>query len=871
MHWMTRTISATAVAAVLTSGPVIRKVHAAPEQSTTKSTTQRPPAVPLVMSDPYFSIWSTANSLSTLETRHWTGKPHRLTLLVRIDGKTYRLMGDAPDEVAALRQSALHVFPTQTVYEFETGGVKITLTFTSPMLPDDLMVLSRPVTYITWSAASIDGKPHDTAVYFDAASEIAVNTPDQTVITGRQKVGTLDVLSVGSEDQNVLLTSGDDRRIDWGHLYVVADGAKAKSTLAPAAAARAAFGSGSEFPADAATQPVKASEAPVLAISMPLGNVAGEAVSGHVTLAYDDEVSIKYFRTSLKPYWRKDGATATDLITAAEKDYQSLLNRCSAFDAELMADLNKIGGESYAQLGALAWRQALAAQKLCADANGQPLSFSKENFSNGCIATVDVLYPASPQMVIFAPSLLKASLVPILDYSASPLWKDDSAPHDLGTYPLAIGQVYGGGEKSPMPVEETGNMLIMLGALAKTEGNADFAGKYWPVLTTWTNYLKKNGLDPANQLCTDDFAGHIARNANLSAKGIVGIASYGMLADMLGKKEVAEESMKTARAYARKWMEMADAGDHYQLVFGEEGKDTWSQKYNIAWDKLLDLNVFPDEVIEKEIAFYRNKMNRYGLPLDSRKTYTKLDWQLWTATMTRDPADFQMIVDACARWANETNARVPMTDWYETESGKQSGFQARSVVGGLYIGLMRDKAIWHKYAARDTAKPGQWAEINYKMPPMRKLLATADTAPATWKYTTETPDAKWMDSSFDDGSWKSGKSGFGTKGTPGAVIHTPWDTSDIYLRREFDLPTGELHDPQLFIHHDDDVEVYVNGVLATRAQGFLTTYSARPMSKSARAALLPGQKNVIAVHCRQHGGGQFIDVGLVDVLPMPNP
>src|SRR5581483_4690754 len=134
-------------------------------------------------------------------------------------------------------------------------------------------------------------------------------------------------------------------------------------------------------------------------------------------------------------------------------------------------------------------------------------------------------------------------------------------------------------------------------------------------LQKWANYLKEKGLDPENQLTTDDFAGHIARNANLSAKAIMGIASYGMLADMLGKKDDAAASMNTARQYAQKWMEMASDGDHYKLVFGDQGKGTWSQKYNLVWDKLLGLGVFPPEVAQREMAYYRTKMNRFGLPL----------------------------------------------------------------------------------------------------------------------------------------------------------------------------------------------------------------------------------------------------------------
>jgi hypothetical protein len=662
----------------------------------------RPPAVPLVTHDPYFSIWSMADRLTDQPTKHWTGKVQSLSSLIRVDGKVFRLMGSEPRKTAALPQDSVEVQPTRTTYRFTGAGVRVALEFLTPALPQKLDVLSRPATYLTWTIASDDGQTHAVSLYFDAGSELAVNTREEPVTWSRYRLKDLEVLRVGSSQQPVLEKSGDDLRIDWGYLYVVAppgSGASQAATFRPSAM-KAFTETGGTPDTDALEtfEPYGQADA-VLAYSFDCGQVGSTPVSRHLVIAYDDEYSVEYLERRLRPYWRRNGATAEDMLRAALADYDGLREECARFDKQLMSDLEQAGGEDYARLCALAYRQTLAAHKLTADTDGTPLYFSKENFSNGSIDTVDVTYPSSPFFLLFNPRLLEAQLKPVLDYASLARWHFPFAPHDLGRYPLANGQQYGGGEKTEenqMPVEESGNMLLMIGAMEQVAGNADFARRYWSLLTKWAEYLKSKGLDPENQLCTDDFAGHLAHNANLSIKSILAMAAYGKLAGMLGKTDVAKEYGDLAVTDAKRWVEMDEDHGHFKLAFDRPA--TWSQKYNLVWDKLLDLHVFPAQVVEQELAFYRSHMNRYGLPLDNRADYTKIDWLTWTATLASNKDGFEALFAPAYRFADESPSRVPLTDWYDTKTGKQVGFQARSVVGGLFIRMLDDRKTWLRYA-----------------------------------------------------------------------------------------------------------------------------------------------------------------------------
>ncbi|MDR1884533.1 MAG: DUF4965 domain-containing protein [Prevotella sp.] len=575
-------------------------------------------------------------------------------------------------------QKSADVQATQTRYTFGCGNVELNLSFIAPLLMEDLNLVSRPVNYISYDVNSLDGKEHDVQIYFEAAPNWALNIPSQeSKAEGFEKDGLL-FLKTGNVNQKVLGKRGDDIRIDWGYFYLGGEKNNSTYNVGDPYRMRNEFVKNGKLAGDASPK-----DNANLAIAQSLGN--GKSASGKILVGYDDIYSIQYFGDNLRPYWNKKGdKTIEQAFVEANNEFIGLSNKCSDFDFKLMDEATRAGGKEYANLCALAYRQAISAHKLVEAPNGDLLFLSKENNSNGSIGTVDITYPSAPLFLLYNPQLAKGLLNHIFYYSESGKWTKPFPAHDVGTYPWANGQTYGG----DMPVEEAGNVLALTAAIAAVEGNAEYAKKHWDVLTVWTDYLVEKGLDPENQLCTDDFAGHFAHNVNLSGKAIMGIASYGYLAGLLGKKDIAEKYTGKAREMADEWVKMADDGDHYRLTFDQPG--TWSQKYNLVWDKILKLNIFPESVIRKEIACYLTRQNEYGLPLDSRKNYTKADWVIWTATLADDNETFSKFIAPLHKFMNETTDRVPMSDWYNTDQKTHVGFKARSVVGGYYIKMLND-------------------------------------------------------------------------------------------------------------------------------------------------------------------------------------
>lgn len=648
----------------------------------------RYPAVPLLNIDPYFNIWSFSDCLTDDTTRHWTGVSNSMTGMIKYNSKVYRFMGKcAIDgryyycEPEVLPQTDVEVFPTKTVCSFENDDLALTVTFISPLIADNMLLMARPVSYIEYKIFP-KTEIAEPKIYFDIACECCVDNPKQNVSLLKNEYG----IYCGNSEQKILNKCGDDVRIDWGYLHLLdKDG-----YFAGALQSRDAFAREKEI------ELLDDKESHNIYEETPVMAVVKIGFENKIAIAYNDIKSICYFGKNLDSYYKSNGDTFEDICTKAFSEYGEVKRQCEEFDKKIIGDAQNINSE-YADILSYVYRQAAASHKLCYDENGI-LFISKECFSDGDAATMDITYPSMPLFLCVNPELVKGMLRPILDFARKEKWKFDFAPHDCGLYPILNGQDYGLNHETgelaldmQMPIEESGNMLLCMYALCKMLGNSEYADENRDLLDKWAKYLLEYGYDPNNQLCTDDFAGHLGHNCNLSIKAILGIFAYG---EMFGN----DEYKAKAQEYARKWEKEAFENDHYKLAFDKE--NSWSIKYNLLWDKLFGFNLFDKSVYETETKYYLTKLEKYGIPLDSRGDAAKNDWIMWAAVLNDDAEYKNKLIHSVWNMINETKERVPLSDYYNIKNGGQWlwafgkrpwGFSNRTVVGGFWALMLNNK------------------------------------------------------------------------------------------------------------------------------------------------------------------------------------
>ncbi len=661
------------------------------------------PSYPLFVKDPYFSIWCDGEILNANDPLMWWGERKPMLGFARLNGKTYGFFGNVASYAGAgllpAKQTALSVDAFSTSYTFDLDGVKLSVRFVSPLPPSDLSLLSMPTCYMEYEVFGSDAVEVSLIVGKEICYNVK-NATDTTVYSGVTDVKGGKAAFVGLSRQLLLSNADDLIGADWGYFYVAGEDAFVTNREG--------------LDGYLGGNPLANAPADITYIGARC-----EKRKGSLVLAFDNGLAVQYFDEFLKGYYLEDHTVIEAIeYTLNEK------TKIEAILSDFETDLKKKAapyGEDYYQILIASLRQSVAGHSLVKNKKGEILFFSKECNSNGCIGTVDVSYPSIALYLLYNPELVKGMMRPILKFASYPVWKYDFAPHDVGTFPLANGQVYGlARETSPyhgsshkvwredaaqtrppyylysesydaylfdqqMPVEECANMLIMCCAACRADGDYAIFRENRAHFDSWVKYLVKYGRRPDSQLCTDDFAGHLKDNVNLSVKAAVGIASYAALLDAVGAD--GSEYHAIAKQYANEIMEFGEKFSHIPLTFDSDDS-TFSLKYNMAFDKILGFGLFSTQCREREVDTYLAKSNTYGVPLDNRADYTKSDWIVWSASLSDSIEKKKAMIAPLARFLRESTSRVPFSDWYFTTEGTWRSFRARTVQGGCFILLL---------------------------------------------------------------------------------------------------------------------------------------------------------------------------------------
>ncbi|KAI0265444.1 DUF1793-domain-containing protein [Gloeopeniophorella convolvens] len=659
-----------------------------------------PPAVPLAVRSPYLSTWlpqGAGTALNAAWPTFWTGQITGWAGYVSVDGQAYNFLGDPGGVNGALKavQKSFTFTSTQSVFVMTAGPIDLTATFLSPVEPTDLVKQSTPFSYLALSAASNDGNSHSVQVYTDISAEWASGDNSLTV-NWTTTTGSVLTHQVQLENQSVFTENAD--HIQHGSVFY-------STTSSPSAT----FQTGQDIVVRqqfvtshvlAGTQDKNfravSDDWPVFAFAHDLGSVTAPTNPVVFTVGLVRDPAIEYIvaggaSQSRSLYFWSQFSTVSSAISSFIGDYGNALNRANNFDGLVQRDASKVSG-NYASIVALSIRQALGATEITisktsggAFNTSDVLMFMKEISSDGNVNTVDVIFPAWPAFLYLNPTLGKYLLLPLFEYQATGQYPNKWSVHDMGaSYPRALG--HNDGKDEAMPLEESGNMLIMTLSYTLRTGDTSLIKTYSSLLSQWTQFLVAEALIPANQISTDDFAGSLANQTNLAIKGIIGIRAMAQIANMLGDALQSQNYTIIATSYASQWENFALSSDktHLTLSYGDDS--SWGLAYNLFADKLLGFNLFPASIYQTQAAWYSTHGNAFGVPLDTRHTYTKSDWQIFTAAMlasTSTSVRDQLVngVHAFASDALASNTE-PFGDWYETSNGATEGFRARPVVGG---------------------------------------------------------------------------------------------------------------------------------------------------------------------------------------------
>ncbi|KAJ7356633.1 hypothetical protein DFH08DRAFT_770718 [Mycena albidolilacea] len=661
------------------------------------STPFNPPSIPLAVRSPYLNTWLPQGqgvALNDAWPSFWAGRITAWVGFVRVDGISYTFLGAPVVDGANFTKATQKSFSftsTQSTFVLSAGPVDVTATFLSPVEPTDLVKQSIPLSYLHVSVASTDGATHSIQVYSDISGEWVSGASEWDI---QWSTTTTDILS----HQISLVSPAKYEEISdqsqYGNWYYsILNGKGASAQIGRDAVVRA------QFLNNGVLSTVKdnnfraiADSWPVFALEKDLGKVGSTAAAVTYAIGHIRDPAIKYVlagnvKQDRSLYFWSKYSTAQQVISFFLNDYSNALASANALDKKVETDAAKISPD-YAGIVALSIRQSLAANELTISKNAHGgwntsdvLYFMKEISSDGNTNTVDVIFPASPIFLYLNPKLGEYLLEPLYRYQTTGLYPNKWSIHDAGAhYPKADG--HNDGTDEAMPVEESGNMLIMALGFARAANDLTQIRRYQGLLDQWTQYLIEDSLIPTFQLSTDDFAGQLANQTNLAIKGIIGIRAMAEISKLLGDNAKYTNYSSIAADYVTKWttLSASKTGPHLTLDYNDDA--SWGLAYNLFSDVHLGLNLFPKSLYDQQTAWYKTVVNKFGVPLDTRHTYTKTDWEVWTAGIVTDQGLRDTFISSLKAYLSNGLNNQAFPDLYDTITGVALGFRARPVVGG---------------------------------------------------------------------------------------------------------------------------------------------------------------------------------------------
>ncbi|KAJ2990661.1 hypothetical protein NUW58_g2838 [Xylaria curta] len=600
----------------------------------------RPPAIPLAVKAPYLNTWLNAGSdggnggyLAGQWPVFWQQQITAWTGLIRVDGATYQWMGAVP-ATQNVDQTEFSYTSTRSNFVMNVGGkVEMNITFLSPVTPTDLRRQALTFSYLDVSVHAIDGAPHNVQLYADVSGEWASGDTNAII---EWDYGTSDGVAYHKFHRRTQTEISETRELpNWGNFYWSTGNTNGLTFQSGADTdVRGTFKSKGVLPntKDTNFRAIN-SNWPVFGFAKDLGSVSKNSVDTLFTIGLTQDNAIQLLGegsglTTYPSLWKSYFKSELAAVTFFYKDYKTAAGLATSLDNKVASDSISAAGQDYLTITSLSVRQTFGALQFTGT-DSDPIVFLKEISSNSDIQTVDVIFPAIPLILYTNPKLLNYLLKPLFLNQENGHYPNTNAIHDLGTFPLAKG--YPDGTDEPQPLEECGNMIIMVLAYAQRTKDTAYLNQHYEILKKWAGYLIDESLIPADQISTDDFAGSLANQTNLAIKGIIGLRAMADISALTNHRDDAHNYRSIATSYIKQWQDLGinKAADppHTTLSYGDGASH--GLLYNLYANSLLGFKDFvPQSVYDMQSNFYPTAALKYCVPLDTRHTYSKTDWQL---------------------------------------------------------------------------------------------------------------------------------------------------------------------------------------------------------------------------------------------------